>query len=73
MSLSANARLAVLHLQHVIDRVRTWSPDARAITAHHEPERLDPSHAGLYGYTADDQLIADLIAQMVGEVYKARA
>jgi hypothetical protein len=72
MKLSAHARLAVLHLQTVIDHVRSWSPDARGISAHHEPEPLDPSHAGLYGYTADDQLIADLIAQVVGEVYKAR-
>jgi hypothetical protein len=52
MKLSANARLAVLHLQTVIDHVRSWSTDARAITAHHEPELLDPSHSGLYGYTA---------------------
>ena len=73
MNLAANARLAVLHLQTVIDHVRSWSPDARAITARHEPEPLDPSHAGLYGYTSDDQLIADLIAQVVGEVHKARA
>ena len=73
MKLSANARLAVLHLQTVIDQVRSWSLDARAISAHHEPEPLDPSHSGLYGYTADDQLIADLIAQVVEEVHKARA
>jgi hypothetical protein len=66
MKLSANARLAVLHLQTVIDHVRSWSPDARKIVANHEPEPLDPSHAGLYGYTVDDQLIADLIAQVVG-------
>jgi hypothetical protein len=73
MKLSANARLAVLHLQTAIDHVRSWSPDVRAITARHEPEPLDPSHAGFYGYTAEDQLIADLIAQVVGEVHKARA
>ena len=73
MKLSANARLAVLHLQTVIDHVRSWSPDARRITANHEPEPLDPSHAGLYGYTAEDQLIADLIAQVVGEAHNARA
>ena len=73
MKVSANARLAVLHLQTVIDHVRSWSTDARAITARHEPEPLDPSHSGLYGYTAEDQLIADLIAQVVGEIHKAMA
>ncbi|MGH6920377.1 MAG: hypothetical protein ACREJ0_22050 [Geminicoccaceae bacterium] len=72
LKLSANARLAVRHLQTVIDHVRSLSPDGRTVAAHHEPEPFDPSHSGLYGYTADDQLIADLIAQVVGEVHKAR-
>jgi hypothetical protein len=72
MKLTTNGRLAVLHLQTVIDHVRSRSLDGRSITAHHEPEPLDPSHTGLYGYTGDDQLIADLIAQVVEEVHKAR-
>jgi hypothetical protein len=72
MKLPTNACLAVLHLQTVIDHVRSWSTDARAITARHEPEPLDPSHSGLYGYTAEDQLIADLIAQVISEVHRAR-
>ena len=70
--LSVHGRLAVLHLQTVIDYVRSSAPDARTLTAHHEPEPSDPTHSGIYGYTADDQLIADLIAQVVQEVYKAR-
>lgn len=73
MKLSANARLAVLHLQTVIDHVRSSTPDARALTAHHEPILpSDPSHSGIYGYTADDDLVADLIAQVVQEVHNAR-
>lgn len=72
MSLLANARLAVLHLQTVIDHVRFNAPDGRTLAAHHEREPSDPSHAGIYGYTADDDLIADLIAQVVHEVHKAR-
>jgi hypothetical protein len=72
MALPANGRLAVLHLQSVIGCVRSKTPDARAITAHHEPEPSDPTHSGIYGYAADDHLIADLIAQVVQEVYKAR-
>jgi hypothetical protein len=71
--LSANGRLAVLHLQTVIDYVRSNTPDARTLAAHHEPMLpADPSHSGIYGYTADDQLIADLIAQVVQEVHEAR-
>jgi hypothetical protein len=72
MTMPANGRLAVLHLQTLIDHVRSSTPDARTLTVHHEPEPADPTHAGIYGYTADDQLIADLIAQVVKEVHKAR-
>jgi hypothetical protein len=70
--LTSHGRLAVPHLQTVIDYVRTNAPDARRLTARHEPEPSDPSHSGIYGYTADDHLIADLIAQVVQEVHKAR-
>jgi hypothetical protein len=72
MRLPANGRLAVIHLQTVIDYVVSGTPDARTLAAHHEPcLPSDPSHAGIYGYAADDQLIADLIAQVVKEVHKA--
>jgi hypothetical protein len=73
MTLPASGGLAVLHLQTMIDHVRAQAPDARTLAAHHEPILpYDPSHAGIYGYVADDQLIADLIAQVVQEVHKAR-
>jgi hypothetical protein len=73
MKLTAHGRLAVLHLQTMIDYVRQNSPDTQMLTAHHEPILpADPSHAGIYGYTAGDDLIADLIAQVVQEVHKAR-
>jgi len=72
MKLTAHGRLAVLHLQTMVDYVRSNAPDARTLTAHHEPEDLDPSHSGIYGYSADDDLIADLIAQVVQEVHQAR-
>jgi hypothetical protein len=75
IKLTAHGRLAVLHLQTVIDYVRSNAPDARTLTAHHEKiVPSDPSHSGIYGYTADDDLIADLIAQVVleKEVYTAR-
>jgi len=71
--LTAHGRLGVLHLQTVIDHVRSSTPDARTLAAHHEPILpSDPSHSGIYGYTADDDLIADLIAQVVQVVHKAR-
>jgi hypothetical protein len=73
MTLPANGRFAVLHLRTMIDHVRSGTPDARMLAAHHEPILPhDPSHSGIYGYTADDHLIADLIAQVVQDVPKAR-
>ena len=50
MTLPASGGLAVLHLQTVIDHLRSQAPDARTLAAHHEPILPpDPSHAGIYG------------------------
>jgi hypothetical protein len=72
MSLTGKGRLAVLHLQAVFDHVESETPDSRALAAHHEPLPLDPSHSGIYGYSPDDHLIADLMAEVVREHYAAR-
>ena len=73
MNLPTRGRLAVLHLQTVFDHVKTDTPDSRRLTAHHEPKLpQDPSHSGIYGYSADDHLIADLMAEVVLEHYSAR-
>jgi hypothetical protein len=72
LKLKASGRLAVLHLQTLIDHVISGTPDARMLSAHHELIlSSDPSHSGIYGYPADDHLIADLIAQVVEEVHNA--
>jgi hypothetical protein len=73
LTLPATGRLAILHLQTVFDHVRSKSLDARELTAHHQPLLPDdPSHAGIYGYTVEDHLIADLIAEAVQESHMAR-
>lgn len=73
MTLPASGRLAVLHIRTMIGHVHSEAPDARTLAVRHEPELPpDPSHAGIYGYGADDDLIADLIAQVVQEVHGAR-
>ncbi len=73
INLPAKGRLAVLHLLTVFDHVRSRAPDWRNLTAHHEPEPpQDPSHAGIYGYSDADDLIADLIAEAVQEAHQAR-
>ena len=72
MKLPKNGSLDVLHLETVFDYVKTKAPDSRVLTAHHEPEPpSDPSHAGVYGYTPDDGVIADMIALVVDEIYPA--
>jgi len=38
----------------------------------HEPEPVDPSHAGIFGLRPDDTLIAECIAQVVQETYPAK-
>jgi hypothetical protein len=38
----------------------------------HKPEPLDPSHAGIFGLRPDDTLIAELIAEVVQDVYPAQ-
>ncbi len=73
MKLPAKGRFAVLHLQTVFDYVEIGTPDSHRLTAHHEPNLPhDPSHSGIYGYSADDHLIADLMAKAVQEHYEAR-
>lgn len=72
LNLNAKAQIAVLNAGKIIDYVRTKSQDARKLRVSHEPEETDPSHSGIYGYGYDDQLIADLIAEMVHENYPAR-
>lgn len=73
IKLPANARLAVLHLQTMFDHIKLSTPDSRRLTAHHEPELPhDPSHSGIYGYSAEDQLIADLMAEILSDHYTAR-
>ena len=73
LKLPAKGRLAVLHLLTAFDHVRSRAPDSRELTAHHEPEPPhDPSHAGIYGYSDADDLIADLIAEAVQEAHQAR-
>lgn len=33
----------------------------------HVPEDDDPSHSGIFGYTSEDDIIADLIAEKINE------
>ena len=77
--LRPTARFAVLNAGELRRHVRQQSGDGRVLKVQHEPLSKatdgidDPSHAGISGYGADDDIIADLIAQAVEEVYAAGA
>jgi hypothetical protein len=67
------ARIAVLNVGALRAKVERESPDSRLLRVLHEPEEPDdPSHAGIYEIPHDDEIIAELIAQVVLEKYPAR-
>ncbi|MGH8582252.1 MAG: hypothetical protein ACREWG_05580 [Gammaproteobacteria bacterium] len=70
--LGSRARLAVLNTGRLRERVATATPDGRMLDILHDPEPVDPSHAGIFGLRKDDTLISELIAQSIQETYPAR-
>jgi hypothetical protein len=75
-SIGAGARLAVLNVGEVCDKVLKESPDKRKLEILHDPEVTpdyeDPSHSGIFHLRYDDDLIAELILETVLEIYPAR-
>lgn len=72
LKLGSQARLAVLNAGRLHEHVASASPDRRMLDILHEPEPVDPSHAGIFGLRPDDTLIAELIAEVVQETYPAK-
>ncbi|MCI0559949.1 MAG: hypothetical protein MN733_15770 [Nitrososphaera sp.] len=69
----SQAKIAVLNIGELRDYVFQNSEDNRDLQVLHEPdEPEDPSHSGVHNLRLDDNLIADLIAQTVQEIYPAR-
>ena len=74
MKVGAGARIAILNVGTVRTKVKLESPNRVAVRVVHEPEDDDPSHSGIYGIPYDDQqIVAELIAQVILEKYSARA
>ena len=74
-NVGARAKIAVLNVGEVREKVLTESPDKRNIEVLHEPienDVYDPSHSGIYNLKQDDELIAELILETVHEVHPAR-
>jgi len=75
--IGAGAKIAVLNVGEVREKILTESPDRRKIEVLHNPDPIedgpsDPSHGGIYNLTQDYELIAELILETVHEAYPAR-
>lgn len=74
LDIRPKARIVVLNVGEVCEKVKTETPDKRNLAVLHDPEILDPSHSGIYNMRPDNELIAELILQTVreSETYPAR-
>jgi len=70
LSLAKYGLFAVLNVGKVIDQIQRLGDKKLAIL--HEPTQGDPSHSGVYGYQHEDLLVAELIAEVVIEIYPSR-
>jgi hypothetical protein len=73
LTVGAQARIAILNVGEVCEKVQTESPDERRLDILHDPIGDDISHSGIYNLRADDELIAELILETVIETHQARS
>lgn len=73
LNVGAGAKIAVLNVGEVREKVLKKSQDRRNLEVLHNPENPDdPSHSGIYNLKQDDEMIAELILETVREDYSAR-
>ena len=73
LSVSINARIAILNVGEMRNIVRTESPDNRNIEVLHDPiPGGDQSHSGIYNLRPDNEFIAELIVEVIRENHPAR-
>ncbi len=71
-TVGARAKMAILNVGEVREKVLTESPDGRNLEVLHDPLINDLSHSGIYNLKQDEELIAELILETVRESYSAR-
>jgi len=64
-TLKKKDKIALLNVGVTCSKVATESADHRCLKATHEPEPNDDSHSGLWGYTYNDTMIAEIIRSSV--------
>jgi len=72
LNVKPRAKIAVLNVGNVRNKVLSESQDRRNLEVLHNPSTNDPSHSGIYNLKQDDELIAELILETVRESYSAR-
>lgn len=72
LNIGLHAKIAILNVGEVRQKVLTESPDGRNLEVIHDPLIDDPSHSGIYNLKQDDELIAELILETVHEAHSAR-
>ena len=76
LKVGSTAKIAVLNVGDTQDHVRQNSQDDRGLRILHRPDeppdKPDESHSGIFDTKEDEQLIAELIAQKVLEMYAAK-
>jgi hypothetical protein len=70
--IGARAKIAVLNVGEVCEKVLRESPDRKNLEVLHDPAIYDPSHSGIYNLKQDDELIAELILETIRDIYPAR-
>ncbi|HLO00634.1 MAG TPA: hypothetical protein VK208_19400 [Pyrinomonadaceae bacterium] len=73
LSIGTAAQIAVLNVGTLRTKVASETHDTRWLRVLHDPILPeDPSHSGIYNFSSDDEIIAELIAQTVLERYPAK-
>lgn len=72
LRVGAAARIAILNVGIVRTKVERDSPDRRVLRVLHAPEPDDPTHSGIYDVPHEDEIVAELIAQVMLENHPAR-
>ncbi len=65
LTIKVSGKIAVGNVGQMIEAVG----NERGISVKHEPLAHDPSHSGIFNLGPDDDLIADLIAEVFTETY----
>jgi hypothetical protein len=71
LAVSNSAKIAVLSISSMCGYVSSNTSDNRKLKVIHHPFDNNLSHSGIHNLTDDDSLIADLLAEIIEEVFPA--